>query len=62
MSPEQARGEKLDARSDIYAVGMVVFELFTGEFPFRGDIPLGPVHHLDTLEPVEVRDVQRDER
>ncbi len=40
MSPEQIRGEKLDVRSDLYALGIVVFELFTGELPFRGDTPV----------------------
>jgi eukaryotic-like serine/threonine-protein kinase len=36
MSPEHARGGKVDFRSDIYAVGCVVFEIFTGQAPFRG--------------------------
>jgi len=36
MSPEHARGGKVDFRSDIYALGCVVFEIFTGQAPFRG--------------------------
>jgi serine/threonine-protein kinase len=40
MSPEQARGRGADFRSDLYALGVVAFELFTGAPPFRGETPV----------------------
>src|SRR5262245_5234484 len=40
MSPEQIRGDDLDERSDIYALGVVIFEIFTGVLPFQGKSPL----------------------
>jgi eukaryotic-like serine/threonine-protein kinase len=40
LSPEQARGEAVDARSDVYATGCVIFELLTGHPPFVGDNPV----------------------
>jgi serine/threonine protein kinase len=59
MSPEQAQGEGIDGRSDIYGLGVILFEMLTGQQPFHGDTPMSvvvkhitdPVPHILDVKP-----------
>jgi serine/threonine-protein kinase len=47
MAPEQARGEVLDGRADLYAAAVILFQMVTGDIPFKGDTPMAIVsRHL----------------
>lgn len=51
MSPEQARGDKVDARTDIWSLGVVLYELVSGNLPFRGDLESAVIHNIIHEEP-----------
>ncbi|MDX6269882.1 MAG: serine/threonine protein kinase, bacterial [Acidobacteriota bacterium] len=51
MSPEQCRGRRLDARSDIYSLGVIAYQMLTGETPFAGDMVSVMRQHMDAPPP-----------
>src|SRR5262249_36476313 len=55
MSPEQANGDDLDARSDLFSLGVVLYELAAGDPPFHGNSPLAVLKHVPALDPVPPR-------
>jgi len=55
MSPEQALGREVDGRSDLYSLGVVLFEMLTGAVPFRGDSPIATLSMHATMPVPSVR-------
>ena len=60
MSPEQCRGDKLDPRSDIYSLGVIAYQMLSGETPFRGDFTqVMESHRLVPPPPLDAKKVRK---
>src|SRR5207245_6935259 len=60
ISPEQARGQKVDARSDIWSLGVVIYEMIAGIPPFRGETPSDCIASILKTEPPPLSGVLSD--
>ena len=60
MSPEQIKGQTVDSRSDVFALGVVLYELLTGKKPFAGDNMSTIVYQIVHEEPQRVSDINKD--
>ncbi len=60
MAPEQARGDAVDQRADLFALGSTLYAMATGRAPFRGDCGLAVIRQVCDTEPVPVREINSD--
>jgi serine/threonine-protein kinase len=60
MSPEQARGEKVDKRTDIYSLGIMLYEMLSGSVPFQADTTFGLLMQHINEQPAPIKGISQD--
>jgi tetratricopeptide (TPR) repeat protein len=57
MSPEQVKGEQVDSRSDLFALGIILYQLLTGELPYKGETPMAAMYTRTQKRATPIRDL-----
>src|SRR5207244_867342 len=60
MAPEQAQGESVDQRADLFALGSTMYAMCTGRAPFRGDSGMAVIRQVCDVEPCPIRSINPD--